>query len=177
MHRSNRPPRRRDGIFIWKPLVTVKQKPPNAFSPFAVATLGASARLRCRPHWTVWSALATFFTAAALSCAPVDVGMATNPAPSEMAPICTSDSRASVRSSEYAGTPEPDVIWAYQADVGATFAPTLDGDALFIATHANIMYSLDVATGKLRWSRDVAGVPSATPLARIHRRDTAAVVR
>ena len=143
--------------------MTVKQKIPNAFPTLAVATPGASARLRCRPRWAVWSALATFFTAAALSCTPVDVGMATAPAPSETVPICTLDNRPSVRLTEYAGTPEPDVIWGYQTNVGTPFAPTLDGDALFIATHANIMYSLDAATGKLRWSREVAGVPTAPP--------------
>ena len=143
--------------------MTVKQKLTNAFPPFAVATLGASARLRCRPHWAVWSALATFFTAAALSCAQVDVGMATNPAPSEMAPTCTLDNRPSVRPAEYAGTPEPDVMWVYRTDVGSAFAPTLDRNALFIATHANIIYSLEPATGKLRWSREVAGVPTAPP--------------
>ena len=102
-----------------------------------------------------------FLAAAALSCTPVDTGMPTAPAPSEMAPACTLDNRPSGRPAEYAGTPEPDVIWGYQTDVGSTFAPTLDGDALFIATDTSIVYSLAAATGKLRWSRQVAGVPTA----------------
>ena len=100
-----------------------------------------------------------------LACAPADVSIVAAPARVETTFACTLDSPSTTRPEEYAAVPEPAVIWSYEADVGSDFAPILAGDSLYIATGINEMYSLEAATGKLGWRRELAGVPSASPVA------------
>ncbi len=60
--------------------------------------------------------------------------------------------------------PTPEVLWSYQSEVGSDFSPDLAGDSLLVATGINQVYSLEKATGELRWLREVLGVASAPPL-------------
>ena len=145
----------------------MRQPPRYPSHFFAVAILVTFLRAHRRFPFAALSTLVTCLTAAAitLACAPVDVNTVAAPTRMETTSACTLDSPSTTRPEEYAAAPEPDVIWSYEADVGAKFATTLAGDSLYIATRINQMYSLEAATGKLRWRRELAGVPSAPPLA------------
>ena len=145
----------------------MRQTPLYPSHVFAVAILVTFVRSPSRFLFAALSTLATYLTAAVitLACAPVDVTTVAAPARSETTSVCTLDSPSTTRPEEYAAAPEPNVIWSYEADVGSDSAPTLTGDSLYIATGINQMYSLEAATGRLRWRRELVGVPSAPPLA------------
>ena len=55
------------------------------------------------------------------------------------------------------------MVWSYEAEAGTHYRPALVDGALYVTAHVYV-YSLEAATGKLRWLTETPGAVSSPPL-------------
>ena len=55
------------------------------------------------------------------------------------------------------------MVWSYEAEAGTHYRPALVDGALYVTAHIYV-YSLDAATGKLRWLSEIPGAAASGPV-------------
>ena len=119
--------------------------------------------IKLHPRAAALVIMAAFVALAALACGPADLSAVAVPAQSGPGATVVPAAPYRTRPEEYARVPPPEVVWSHEAEAGTHFEPALVDGALYVTAHIYV-YSLDAATGKLRWLSEIPGAVASGPV-------------